>query len=151
MIGIENEIYLLNFLKEKIDKGLEMAENKYSVIDYISKNTLVELKSRRNEYRKYPDTMVGANKIKYMLNDKVRKSYCVFSFTDGLYYIEITKDAVGKFRRALGGRRDRGKDETSTYYYIPINMLKNLTATTNLRHLAFSAYPLTATHPEFSF
>jgi len=126
MIGTDNELFLLSFLKQKIDKNLLMTNSKYAIIDYISNDTLVELKSRTNAYLKYPDTMVGANKIKYMLNDKVRKSYCVFSFTDGIYYIEITKGNVDKFRKSLGGRRDRGRDETSTYYYIPIEMLTDL-------------------------
>lgn len=132
MIGLENERFLLDFLKAKIDPNLNLIKSKYSVIDYISPDTLVELKSRTNKYKQYPDTMVGANKIKYMLNDVNRKSYCVFSFTDGVYYIKITKEIVEKFRKALGGRRDRGKDETSTYYYIPIGLLNKLTSTTSL-------------------
>lgn len=125
MIGEANEKFLLTFFQEKIDKDLELAGDKYCVVDYISLNTLVELKSRRNAYRQYPDTMVGMNKIKYMLNDR-RKCYCVFSFIDGLYAIEITEDAVKKFRVADGGRRDRGRDETRAYYYIPIDMLYSL-------------------------
>lgn len=128
-IGRENEIYLLNVIKTEIDNTLTLCKNKYSVIDYISNNTLVELKSRRNAYKTYPDTMVGVNKINYMLKDR-RKGYCVFSFTDGIYYIEITRDIVKDFRKALGGRSDRGKVETNNYYYIPINMLNNLTTTT---------------------
>ena len=126
-IGTENEKYLLNILKDTIDKNIKLTKNKYAIIDYISPNTLIELKSRRNTYEKYPDTMVGANKIKYMLNDKTRKSYCVFSFTNGIYYIEINEETVNKFRKASGGRADRGRIETSTYYYIPIEMLCNLT------------------------
>tara|TARA_B110000285_G_C15061786_1_gene582803 strand:+ start:706 stop:1134 length:429 start_codon:yes stop_codon:yes gene_type:complete len=130
-IGAENENFLLNTIKTYIDINLTLCKNKYSIVDYISANSLVELKSRRNAYKTYPDTMIGANKIKYMLDDATRKSYCVFSFTDGLYYIEITQDIVKNFRKALGGRRDRGKDETNIYYYIPIQLLNSLTPTTS--------------------
>jgi len=94
--------------------------------DFISPSgDVVELKTRRCNKDRYPDTMIGANKIQNMLSNSDR-SYCVFSFTDGSCFVEITPDNVSKFRRGSGGRSDRGQIEQQQYYFIPVNLLSPL-------------------------
>ena len=62
--GIDKENLLLETLKEKFGNDLEKSTSKTSYYDYSNKDILVELKSRRNNYKKYPTTMIGENKIK---------------------------------------------------------------------------------------
>ena len=123
--GINQEMALLSVLQANIDKDLQPATSKFSVIDFTSNNTNVELKTRRNYYNTYQDTMIGYNKIQKLLTDK-KDGYAVFNFLDGVYYIEIVESNVKKFRLAEGGRCDRGRIEKNKYYYIPINILKSI-------------------------
>jgi hypothetical protein len=122
--GKRKELELLDLVK-KIDGELEISTRKNSSYDYISKNSLVELKSRTNNYKKYASTMIGENKIQYFNNDK-RECYCVFSFTDGVYYCKITPELLEKCQVKRGGRCDRGCYETSLYRFIPIELLTPL-------------------------
>jgi hypothetical protein len=57
-----------------------------------------------------------------------KQSYCVFSFTDGVYSIEITPDIIDKFELRQGGRWDRGRPELNQYYYIPIKLLSPISS-----------------------
>ena len=94
-------------------------------VDYCDDNTLIELKSRRNNYNTYPTTMISKGKIDYML-DSGKRSICLFNFTDGLYSIEIDKNKIDKFKLKKGGRWDRGRPELNQYYYIPIELLTEM-------------------------
>lgn len=121
--GTDKEMALLSVLQDNIDKDLQHTTNKYSVVDFTSSNSNVELKTRRCYYNTYEDTMIGYNKIQKLLTDK-KDGYAVFNFLDGVYYIEIVQSNVVKFRLDDGGRCDRGRVEKNKYYYIPINILK---------------------------
>jgi len=94
-------------------------------VDYFDDNTLIELKSRRNTYKKYPTTMISKGKIDYMLKSG-KRSICLFNFSDGLYSIEIDKNKIDKFKLKRGGRWDRGRPELNEYYYIPIELLTEM-------------------------
>ena len=124
IFGKEKEVNLFNLIK-KLDENLVLSTKKNSCYDYISNNTLVELKSRKNNYKKYATTMIGENKIQYFNNDK-RECYCVFSFTDGVYYCKITPELLEKCKVKKGGRCDRGCYETNLYRFIPIELLTPL-------------------------
>jgi len=119
--GKTKENLLLNLIKN-LDKDLELSPKKNSSYDYISKNTLVELKSRKNNYKKYATTMIGENKIQYF-SKQDKNCYCVFNFTDGVYYCKITPELLEKCKVKKGGRCDRGCYETSLYRFIPIELL----------------------------
>lgn len=93
--------------------------------DYENDENIVELKSRRNKYKQYPTTMIGAAKVDKML-ETGKKCHGVFNFTDGIYSIELTKDKIDQFELRQGGRWDRGLAELNQYYYIPINQLTPL-------------------------
>jgi len=121
----------LNFGILAEDELLDVIKKKYpsvektpltSVIDYECDNYVIELKTRRCNHNKYPTTMIGKNKIDYMLKSK-KRAICLFNFYDGLYEIEITEDVIEKFDCCFGGRHDRGKREYNIYYYIPVKML----------------------------
>ena len=91
--------------------------------DFVGENKFIELKQRNLESSKYPDTMMGLNKIKYC-EDKPEDYYFVFSFNDGLFYWKYNNEDELNYRS--GGRRDRGYNEYKDYCYIPINLLKKI-------------------------
>jgi hypothetical protein len=120
--GFEKEDTEFSRIKNAIDSNLKKTSASY-VFDYESDVSLVELKSRRNTKDKYPDTMVGKNKLDHK-SDKIK--YFVFSFTDGLYYWKYNDKDLNNgnviFRR--GGRNDRGKPEwKDDYAYINTQIL----------------------------
>lgn len=121
--GTNSECMLLPTLQNLFGSDLECSTDKFATIDFSSNTHNVELKTRRNTMRKYPTTMIGKNKIDYLVNSE-KKGIVVFKFTDGLYYLEITRDNINKFGLEEGGRSDRGYDERQLYYFIPTNMLK---------------------------
>lgn len=123
LFGCSQESLLLPSIQNRFGGGFTISPTRYSTFDFSSPSgDVVELKTRRCKKDRYPDTMIGANKIQHMLNNSGR-SYCVFSFTDGAYFVEVTPDSVAKFRRGSGGRCDRGQVEQQMYYFIPVNLL----------------------------
>ena len=124
--GIANENNLLCTIKSYFGDDLECCPDQYSIVDFTSANTNVELKSRRIKHNKYDTAMIGKNKIDFMLNDN-KRGYIVYKYLDGIFYVEITKENVNKFNLGVGGRYDRGKNEVSDIYYIPYEMLTKIT------------------------
>jgi hypothetical protein len=62
--GINKEIQLLPQLQSFLnDNTIYKLENS-NVFDFKGDNKFIELKSRNNNYSKYPTTMIGLNKIK---------------------------------------------------------------------------------------
>ena len=121
----EDEYY--NILKEFFDKTLEKVDNRYNLFDFIGEECYIELKSRRNTHNKYPDTMIGCNKIEFAMNTYKTIIFC-FLFTDGLFYYKFDKDDIinKKLRIRTGGRCDRNVNEYKDYCYIPITLLTKL-------------------------
>jgi hypothetical protein len=112
--GDEKEKELLEIIKRNLDNDLQKIEYRYSVFDFSSNNSFVELKSRRGELNKYPDTMIGLNKIKKASRTSL-PVYFVFYFTDGLYYWKYKE---GEYEIRDGGRVDRGRPEIKKYCFI---------------------------------
>jgi hypothetical protein len=126
--GDEKENNLLPKLNNYFNFKLKKTKPFYE-FDYIDKNkkVLIELKARRNTKNKYPDTMIGYNKILKGL-DKIKhgyKIYFVFAFTNCVSYYELTKDNVKNLDIRDGGRVDRDKDEIKKYAFIKIEQLIN--------------------------
>ena len=123
--GEENERKILSQLN-KTYTNLQITRGG-ARYDFYNDDVVIELKTRTNCYNKYPTTMIGKIKIDYFLNNKSienKKKFCFFGFTDGLYFIEITKESIKNFELNIGGRCDRGRPEWKNYYYIPINLLE---------------------------
>jgi hypothetical protein len=125
--GLVSEEKELERLKKFFDKPqLKKVKEKYFVFDFACEDLYVELKSRRSTHDKYPDTMVGKNKIDYAKHT-TRPVCFVFSFTDGLYYWKYNESDIGEnvtFRK--GGRFDRGRAEVSDYAYIKTSVLEKI-------------------------
>lgn len=93
----------------------------FHLFDFYNENFLVELKARRNDYAKYPTTMVGLNKILKAKREHYKKCVFCFKFLDGLYY--HIYDANKNYEVKKGGRCDRGCQEIKDYVYIQIKDL----------------------------
>ena len=118
----EDECY--NILKAFFDNTLQKVDNRYNLFDFIGEECYMELKSRRNTHNKYPDTMIGCNKIEFAMKTYKTIIFC-FLFTDGLFYYKFNKEDydTGIIRSAYGGRDNRGIDEKKPYCYIPSKLL----------------------------
>jgi len=125
--GLSKEDEYYEIFKDCFDETLLKSINKYDLFDYIGDECLIELKSRRNTHNKYPDTMIGYNKIEFAKTSSKDIVFC-FSFTDGLYYYKFDKQDLinNNLRIDEGGRNDRGRNEYKQYCYIPIKLLKLL-------------------------
>ena len=121
--GENEELKNFEIIKNTFDITLKRSIDKYSLFDYVGDSCIVELKSRRNNYNKYPSTMIGYNKLEYAETIQKNIFFC-FSFTDGLYYWKYTKNDYDKIIFKNGGRNDRGKAEFKKYAYIDISLLK---------------------------
>jgi hypothetical protein len=138
--GDNKELKLLPLLNKYYKLDLKKTQTFYE-FDYIDydKGVLIELKSRRNTRDKYPDTMVGYNKIKKGMIKLTQgyKIYFVFGFTDYVCCFELTKDTLKDLDIRDGGRSDRGKVEVKKYAYIKtkqlINLFKNKNVAINIK------------------
>ena len=128
--GLNKEDEYYELFKDCFDETLEKVNNKYNLFDYIGQDCYIELKSRRNAHNKYPDTMIGFNKVEFAKSTNKTIIFC-FSFTDGIYYYKFNKEDLynNKLRVDIGGRCDRGCIERNTYCYIPIKLLKPVRST----------------------
>ena len=135
--GDYNEIKLLDYLNTILypERKFNMFKNEHSTMDFINGEIIAELKSRRNKYKQYPDTMCGLNKIKQAEKSQEKgkdvKYKFYFLFTDGLYCWDFNKD---QYTTRLGGRKDRGADERKIYAYVNIEHLKLITTDINSQY-----------------
>ena len=115
-------------LLEKYFETELMLTDKYNVVDYKGHDIEIELKSRNNLSTTYPTTMVGMNKIEYLMKIK-KKGYLVFNFKDGMFYMLVNKENLDKCNlNCNGGRSDRNVNEIkqSGYCYIPKELLNKI-------------------------
>ena len=128
--GLCKEIELVEILKKEYDKTITKT-SKFCCWDYEGDECVIEIKSRKNAYNKYPTTMIGQNKIDKMMKlDK--KKILIFCFTDGVYYFILDENSIDKCsQNCRGGRFDRGFNEykSNGYCFIPIKHLTLLVAT----------------------
>ncbi len=126
--GISSEINLLDTFKTFFNDQTLVRTSESSIFDYEGNNILVELKTRTNKKDKYPDTMIGLNKVKkasaMMKKNLELDVYFVFSFTDGLYYWKY--DPKHPLKVQQGGRTDRGRQEIKSYAFIEVDLLTKL-------------------------
>ena len=96
------EKYLPSLQKAFNDNTLTHTKLKTDIFDYVGDNKYIELKTRSFENTKYPDTMIGLNKIQYAKQNPDKEYYFVFAFTNGLYYWKYNDDDELNYRK--GGR-----------------------------------------------
>ena len=119
----EDEKNLLPNIIEKFNINIEQTKNNMDRFDYENEEYLIELKTRNNNFDKYPTTMISTNKINYGL--KLNKSMIfIFKFNDCIKYIEYDKELFNKYEnKYFKSRWDRGRDEYNYYTFIDIKDL----------------------------
>ena len=88
--GLKTQEIVLPIIKKYFKRNIKNTDGKYNRYDYTDDDYKYELKSRTNNYNKFPTTLIGLDKIQ-------DKSIFLFYFTDGLYYIEYGKEKFAKY------------------------------------------------------
>jgi hypothetical protein len=115
--GLPKEDPVIEKLSRYFDEKIERALEKYSPFDASSDNTKYEIKSRRNEYAKYPTTIIPVDKVQRIKGRIV----FVFNFTDGLYYIEYNRTEFTKYEiKEVEAYRRNGVITSKPHFFIPI-------------------------------
>lgn len=119
--GLKIQEIVLPIIQSYFNKDIKPTEGRYNKYDYLDNNYNYELKSRTNEYNKYPTTLIGLDKID-------NNTIYLFYFTDGLYYIKYNKELFDTFEIKDFVRNPRyGKiDKLKKYIYIPIDKLQEI-------------------------
>ena len=118
--GKKNEDEHFAFLKDWFNEPtLKQTKKVFSTFDYNSDNIIIELKKRNFDSKKYPDLMIGLNKIEKAKKAK-KDIYFVIDMEDGLFSYKFNADDKLNYRS--GGRRDRKVNEFKPYCYIPMEL-----------------------------
>jgi len=121
-IGISSELtnkpIFENHFKESFNKLSQS-----HIMDFESDNKYLEIKTRTNNYNRYPTTMIPYNKIEFAKKSN-KEVYFIFVFTDSIYYIKYDNN-FDNFEKKLYKRDDRidYTDKEKDYIYIPITFL----------------------------
>ena len=129
--GSDNEKKLLEIFRQYFKSDtLNKTTNCYDQYDFIdTKNKIIiELKSRRIRKLQYYDVMIGYNKIEngFKHIDKGYRVFLCWSFIDNLCVHELTKENFNKSWLKIGGRWDRGSDETNMCYFVPTKEMTDI-------------------------
>lgn len=120
--AIENEGEILTKFNTALGLDVEKTNYRFCRMDGIGSSSVVEIKTRKNNYAKYPTTMLPQDKVDYWRSKHAGKDfYCVFRFLDGDYYYKW--DDADEILVEDGGRTDRDRPEIKPYCYIPITSL----------------------------
>jgi len=118
--GKKQEVIVLPIIREFFDDPtIRPTEGRYCKYDFESENVNFELKSRTNEFNKYPTTMITCNKLSVVDSKRL---ILLFSFTDGLYFCESNLPLFASFERKQFSRAGLDWDEKE-HIYIPIEHL----------------------------
>lgn len=120
--GNEKELIILPIINKYFNRNIIKLTDKYSKYDYEDAIYKYELKSRTNNYNKYPTTLIACDKL---TNNKI---IFLFNFTDGLYYIEYDRKLFSKFDKKpfVRNYREGTTDIKKDYLFIPIEYLKKI-------------------------
>ena len=122
--GKEHEDEQFIFLREYFnDPTLKQTTKKFSTFDYNSNNIIVEIKKRNFDSNKYPDLMIGLNKIEKAKKQK-KDIFFIMDMDDGMFCYKY--DINDKLNYRSGGRKDRGCNEFKPYAYIPMDLFTKI-------------------------
>jgi len=119
--GLSNEKKVVNYLNQN-GHNYKQYKKKCELFDFTDGRNICELKSRNNDYDKYPTTIFGQNKIQNLQDDKIYWFY--FLFKDGLYRWRFNED---EYTVKTNGRSDRGCYEYKPHCNVDIKYLSLVT------------------------
>lgn len=127
--GINQELLVKPKLEKFLNITLEKTIGKYNLFDFKGDKIYLELKSRKNNLKKFPTTIVGVNKI-IKANELIKegnKVLFVFNFLDSLDFWEYKgEEYIKDYSRRIVSRNDRPGHKGSEYLEIPIGDLLNI-------------------------
>ena len=127
--GTASEVTNLSKLEGHFEKKL-IHRGGWNCFDYDDGATLfVELKTRRVLHTKHPDTPIGANKVDIASKNPDRTYWICYSFLDGIYGIQYSKELFSTFERRMYSRGDRADyhNRPQECVFIPNHLMKKLT------------------------
>ena len=80
----EEEQEILIKVNKQFERNFVKSPKRYDTFDGTDEEYLVEIKCRNVKKEQYPDTLIGANKIKKLTIEN--KLLCIFKFLDGDFY-----------------------------------------------------------------
>ena len=119
IFGKQQEIKILPLIEQYFDDNITQTTEQYDKYDFTSDFYNFELKSRKNNFNKYPTTMITTNKLK----ETDKQLVLLFNFTDGLYYIKYDPLIFDTFETYLFKREGVCADALE-HTLIPIGDLK---------------------------
>jgi hypothetical protein len=135
MTTLKEDLVFGTTSEEKNQTNLESIFNKkliyrgkFSAFDFDDGATFfVELKTRRIRHDQYPTALIGANKVEIARNNPTRTYWFVFSYIDGMYGIQYSKefDSFEHTDYSRGNREDYHNRPQHTYF-IPYKLLNKL-------------------------
>jgi hypothetical protein len=122
--GKKQEAIVLPIIREFFaDETIRPNEERYAKYDFTSNCLNFELKSRTISANKYPTTMITKDKLSVSSEDK--GLILLFSYTDGLYFVEYDFDIFASFESKPFQRNpESGEWKEKEHIYIPIDYLK---------------------------
>ncbi len=121
--GKEHEDEHFIFLQEYFNDPTLKQTKRFSTFDYNSDNIIIELKKRNFDSNKYPDLMIGLNKIEKAKKQK-KDIFFIMDMDDGMFCYKY--DINDKLNYRSGGRKDRGINEFKQYCYIPMDLFTKI-------------------------
>lgn len=118
--GKAQEARIHPVIKAFFGKEIIPTVGQYAKYDFYDNDTNYEVKSRTNNYSKYPTTMITWNKCCEC--DKGKDLILLFNFTDALYYIKFDEELFKLYQKEMFSRANIADDEKE-HIYIPISHL----------------------------
>lgn len=114
---------------ESIFKKTLIHRGGYAPFDYDDGATLfVELKTRRIPHDKYPTAIIGANKVETAFKNPNHTYWFCYSYEDGIYGIEYSKELFDTFTTSnySRGEREDYHNNAQECVFIPYELLEKL-------------------------
>ena len=109
----------------KITNTKELYKNPYHKYDYEAEDgTTFELKTRRVKKNQYPTTIIPSAKI---IKNASHRQFFIFSFLDGIYQIEYSKELFDTFQIGdVEVFRCGRQDFPTPHIHIPVKYLQEI-------------------------
>jgi len=118
LFGTEKQKEVLPKIINHFKRNIKENMGQYAKFDFEDDLFNYELKSRKNNLNKYPDTMITMNKLLSAQKGLI----LLFNFTDHLAYIEYDEALFSTFKTQNFSRAKLDWDKKE-HIFIPINLL----------------------------
>jgi len=120
--GKKSEDEVLPIIIKYFNRDIKASVGRYTRYDFEDSEYKYELKTRTNRYSQFPTTLLPLGKL---TGDK---NIFLFRFTDGLYFVEYSKELFDTFEVNDYVRNSRSDytDHVAKHIFIPIQHLTKI-------------------------